>query len=139
MSARQRPGDGGPDTGHLNAQSVEGGGPESPAPWGSTGGTMDRDPPWGQSAEDPLGEGSEPTGLPDPERADRRAAAPGPPPERDLGPVEPTRFMEAGPGAPPDPGPPPRPFPDEAATGDLPDNPLEAETGMRPEGPSRAR
>jgi hypothetical protein len=144
MSARKRPGDAGdgpqpgPDMDGRTEQSVGDSGPQSPGPWGSTGGDVDRDPPWGESRENPLDEGSEPTGLPDPQLADRRAAVSGPLPARNLGPVEPTRFVEAGPGAPPDPGPPPRPFPDEAATGDLPDNPLEAQTGMRPEGTSRA-
>lgn len=144
MTARERPGDAGdgtqpgPDTDDRTEQSVEASGPQSPAPWGSTGGTTDRDPPWGESRENPLDEGSEPTGLPDAQRGERRAAVAGPSPGHGLGPVEPTRFMEAGPGAPPDPGPAHRPFPDEAATGDLPDNPLEAQTGMRPEGPSRA-
>lgn len=140
MSARERPGDAGdgaqpgPDT---TEQSVEASGPQSPAPWGTTGGDVDRDPPWGESRENPLDEGSEPTGLPDAQRGDRRAAEPGPSPWRTLPPVEPTRFVEAGPGAPPDPGPPPRPFPDEAAPDAAPDSPLEAETGMRPEGTSR--
>jgi hypothetical protein len=144
MTARQRPdnaGDGaqaGPDTDDRTEQSVEASGPQSPAPWGSTGGSVDRDPPWGESRENPLDEGSEPTGLPDAQRGDRRAAVSGPSRGRGLGPTEPTPFREAGPGAPPDPGHAHRPFPNEATTGDLPDNPLEAQTGMRPEGPSRA-
>ena len=129
MSRKNRPGRGG-----------DGRGPESAAPWGTTDG-FDADPPWGAGADSPMDEGSEETAVPDGRRGDRRAGEPttaGPAAGRHgFGPVEPTRATEAGPGAPPDPAPSRRTFPDDRAEGDLPDNALEEATGMHPEGVSR--
>lgn len=88
-----------------------------------------------------MGEGSEEAAVPEGRRGDRRAGAEagtsGPAGRHGFGPVEPTRTAEAGPGAPPDPAPKRRTFPDDTATGDIPDNPLEWETGMHPEGVQR--
>lgn len=50
-------------------------GPQSTAPWGTTGGTEDRDAPWGATEDSPMDEGSEPTGLPPGRRGERRADA----------------------------------------------------------------
>jgi hypothetical protein len=115
-------------------------GPESAAPWGTTDG-FDADPPWGAGPDDPMDEGSEEPAVPEGRRGERRAGAPttaGPKAGRHgFGPVEPTRTTEAGPGAPPDPAPARRTFPDDTAGGDLPDNALEESTGMHPEGVSR--
>ncbi|MGB2572418.1 hypothetical protein ACPFP2_28850 [Micromonospora citrea] len=115
-------------------------GPESAAPWGTTGG-FDAGPPWGAGEDDPMGEGSEETAVPPGRRGDRRAGEPaaptGPAGRHGFGPVEPSRVPEAGPGAPPDPAPARRTFPDDTAGGDLPDNALEEATGMHPEGVSR--
>ncbi|MFY1670409.1 hypothetical protein ACN27G_10665 [Plantactinospora sp. WMMB334] len=119
-------------------------GPQSVGPWGTTGGTEDRDAPWGAAEDSPLDEGSEEAGLPPARRGERRADE-----EQDLpwaqgagrhgfGPVEPTRAPEAGPGgAPADPGPGRRLFPDDTALDDLRNNPLEEQTGMHSEGVSR--
>lgn len=146
MSVSRRPANrGGDETGR-------GHGPESVEPWGTTGGTEDRDPPWGAGEDSPLDEGSEPTGLPPGRRAERRAGAPtageraggeeaGPwAPEsgrHGFGTVEPSRVPEAGPGGPPDPAPSRRLYPEDTGLDDLGDNPLERETGMRPEGVAR--
>ena len=115
-------------------------GPESVAPWGTTDG-FDADPPWGTGEDDPMDEGSEETAVPEGHRGERRAGAtPGPSGRagrHGFGSVEPTRTTEAGPGAPPDPAPSLRSFPDDTAGGDLPDNSLEESTGMHPEGVSR--
>lgn len=113
-------------------------GPQSPEPWGSTGG-FDRGAPWGVSEDSPMDEGSEPTAVTGDRLGEGRAAEL--PPDggrRRLG-AEPeaTRAPEAGPGGPPDPAPSRRTFPDETVTGDLPDNALEEQTGMRPEGVTR--
>jgi hypothetical protein len=113
-------------------------GPQAPGPWG-WGGGVDRDAPWGVSQDSPMDEGSEATAITEDRRGERaaepRERQPG---QRGLGSAEPTRVPEAGPGGPPDPAPARRPFPDETATGDLPDNALEEQTGMRPEGVSKA-
>ncbi|MBB4962544.1 hypothetical protein [Micromonospora polyrhachis] len=127
----QPPTDGsGPDTG----------GPESAGVWG-WGGGFDRDTPVGVGADSPLDEGSEPTAVPPGRRGERRAGEPseptGPAGRHGFGPVEPSRIPAAGPGAPPDPAPRRRTFPDETMTGDLPDNAVEEQTGMRPEGVSK--
>ncbi|MFD2766201.1 hypothetical protein [Micromonospora eburnea] len=128
MSSRKRP-----DRG-------EGRGPEEVAPWGTTDG-FDADPPWGAGEDAPMDEGSEEPAVAEGRRGERRAAgaAPGGPPagRHGFGSVEPTRAAEAGPGAPPDPGPSARTFPDDSAEGDLPDNALEEATGMHPEGVTR--
>ncbi|MBX7268103.1 hypothetical protein KIF24_20055 [Micromonospora sp. Llam7] len=115
-------------------------GPERTAPWGTTDG-FDADPPWGAGADSPLDEGSEETAVPEGRRGERRAdgAAEGgavsrPDGRHGFGSVEPTRTPVAGPGAPPDPAPSRRSFPDDEAGGDLPDNALEEATGMHPEG-----
>jgi hypothetical protein len=84
-----------------------------------------------------MDEGSEPTAVTGGRRGERRAAEPQEGERPELGPVEPTRAPEAGPGAPPDPAPSHRPFPDESDLADLGDNPLEEETGMRSEGVTR--
>lgn len=115
-------------------------GPESSLPWGTTDG-FDADPPWGADRDAPMNEGSEETAVPEGRRGERRArgAAPGGPAagRHGFGSVEPTRTPEAGPGAPPDPAPSARTFPDDSADGDLPDNALEEATGMHPEGVRR--
>ncbi|WP_229397869.1 hypothetical protein [Micromonospora okii] len=115
-------------------------GPESAGPWGSTGG-FDAGPPWGAGEDSPMDEGSEETAVPGGSLGDRRAgepAAPTPPAGRHgFGTIEETRATEAGPGAPPDPAPARRTFPDDTAGGDLPDNAVEEATGMRPEGAHR--
>ncbi|MFR9780757.1 hypothetical protein ACL02O_32525 [Micromonospora sp. MS34] len=127
MSSRNRPGAG------------DGSGPESAAPWGTTDG-YDAGPPWGAGEDSPMDEGSEEPAVPEGRRGERRAAgagagAGGPKAGRHgFGTVEPTRTAEAGPGAPPDPAPSRRTFPDDSAGGDLPDNALEEATGMHPEG-----
>ncbi|SCF28839.1 hypothetical protein GA0074695_5190 [Micromonospora viridifaciens] len=141
MSSKDRPGKG------------EGRGPEAVAPWGTTDG-FDADPPWGAGEDAPMDEGSEEPAVPEGRRGERRAAgaagggAAGRPERRaagaagggpaagrhGFGSVEPTRTPEAGPGAPPDPAPSARTFPDDSAEGDLPDNALEEATGMHPEG-----
>lgn len=112
-------------------------GPQAPGPWGSAGG-FDRDAPWGVSQDSPMDEGSEPTAVTGGRRGERGARPPARRPgQRDLGSLEPTQTPEAGPGGPPDPAPSRRTFPDETAAGDLPDNALEEQTGMRPEGVSK--
>ncbi|WP_433532315.1 hypothetical protein ACQPYA_09900 [Micromonospora sp. CA-263727] len=117
-------------------------GPEGVAPWGTTDG-FDADPPWGAGTDSPMDEGSEETAVPEGRRGERRA---GEPTDRDadrpagrhgFGSVEPTGTPAAGPGAPPDPAPSRRTFPDDVAGEDLPDNALEEATGMHPEGVSR--
>ena len=129
MTSKDRPGTGG-----------ERRGPESVAPWGTTDG-FDADAPWGAGEDSPMDEGSEENAVPEDHRGELRAGAPtvkGKPGGRhDFGPVEPTRTPEAGPGAPPDPAPSRRTFPDDRAGEDLPDNALEEATGMHPEGVSR--
>ncbi|WP_203999615.1 hypothetical protein [Micromonospora lutea] len=116
--------------------------PEDAAPWGTTDG-FDADPPWGAGEDSPMGEGSEETAVPEGRRGERRAAGtlagdPDRPAGRHgFGSVEPTRTPVAGPGAPPDPAPSRRSFPDDEAGGDLPDNALEGATGMHPEGTGR--
>lgn len=147
MSASRRPAKrGGDEAGRT-------GGPESAEPWGVTGGTADRDPAWGAGEDSPLNEGSEPAGLPPGRRAERRAgpAAVGQQTDGEevvpwspasgrhgFGTVEPSRIPEAGPGAPPDPAPPRRPFPDdETGLDELGDNAWERETGMRSAGVTR--
>ncbi|MDG4786633.1 hypothetical protein O7626_11940 [Micromonospora sp. WMMD1102] len=118
-------------------------GPQSVQPWGTTGGTEDRDAPWGAAGDSPLDEGSEEAGLPPARRGERRADAEPPGPwaqgsgKHGFGSVEPTRTLEAGPGAPPDPGSGRRYFPDDTALDDLRNNPLQEETGMHSEGVSR--
>ncbi|MBE1491398.1 hypothetical protein [Plantactinospora soyae] len=119
------------------------GGPQSVQPWGTTGGTEDRDAPWGAAEDSPMDEGSEEAGLPPARRGERRAdeeSVPWPPESgrHGFGPVEPTRIPEAGPGAaPPDPAPARRPFPDDTALDELRNNPIEEQTGMHSEGVSR--
>ncbi|MDG4798783.1 hypothetical protein [Micromonospora sp. WMMD1082] len=115
-------------------------GPQDVAPWGTTDG-VDADPPWGAGADSPMDEGDEETAVPEGRRGERRAGgAPGgdaadrPAGRHGFGPVEPTRTPVAGPGAPPDPAPSRRSFPNDAAGDDLPDNALEEATGMHTEG-----
>ncbi|WP_319458416.1 hypothetical protein [Micromonospora sp. RTP1Z1] len=114
-------------------------GPESTEPWGTTDG-YDADAPWGAGEDSPMDEGSEESAVPEGLRGERRAGAPAadgnPAGRHGFGPVEPTRTAEAGPGAPPDPAPSRRTFPDDRAGEDLPDNALEESTGMHPEGVS---
>ncbi|MFE9201872.1 hypothetical protein [Micromonospora sp. NPDC006431] len=128
MSSKKRP------------RTGEGRGPEASKPWGTTDG-FDADPPWGAGQDSPMDEGSEEPAVPEGRRGERRArgaAAGGPAAGRHgFGSVEPTRTAEAGPGAPPDPAPSARTFPDDSAEGDLPDNALEEATGMHPEGVRR--
>ncbi|WP_320068598.1 hypothetical protein [Micromonospora sp. RTGN7] len=115
-------------------------GPRSAAPTDTSEG-FDADPPWGAGEDSPMNEGSEETAVPPGNLGDRRAGAPASPtpPEgrHGFGTVEKTPVTEAGPGAPPDPAPSRRTFPDDTAGGDLPDNSLEESTGMHPEGISR--
>ncbi|MER7891520.1 hypothetical protein ABTX15_17005 [Micromonospora sp. NPDC094482] len=91
--------------------------PEVTVPWG-TRDVYDTEPPWGSDEDSPLDEGSEETAVPEGRRGERRAGAPagpsGPQGRHGFGSVEPTRLTEAGPGAPPDPTPPTRSFPDDA-------------------------
>ncbi|GAB3137577.1 hypothetical protein GCM10027290_03540 [Micromonospora sonneratiae] len=142
MSARKQPGN---RTGSkVNPQAGGGsapkGGPESPEPWGTTG-SIDRNPPWGVGEDSPLDEGSEPAAVPPGRRGEQRAGSPagpsGPAGRHGFGTVEPSRVPMAGPGAPPDPAPRRRTYPNDTATGDLPDNSIEEQTGMHPEGVSR--
>lgn len=81
-----------------------------------------------------MGEGSEPTPLPDAQPV-RWSGYAEDAQHADLGPMEPTPTPEAGPGGPPDPAPARHPFPDGDTSGDLPDSPIEAQTGLRPEYP----
>ncbi|MEN3608886.1 hypothetical protein AAH979_04990 [Plantactinospora sp. ZYX-F-223] len=152
MSAKRRPVDEDPG-GQLQPDDADGvpaaldgqnRGPQSVGPWGTTGGTEDRDAPWGAAEDSPLDEGSEEAGLPPARRGERRADAQPPQPwaqgagKHGFGPVEPTRTPEAGPGgAPSDPAPGRRLFPDDTALDDLRNNPLEEQTGMHSEGVSR--
>ncbi|MEV6815612.1 hypothetical protein [Micromonospora sp. NPDC051296] len=114
-------------------------GPERVAPWGTTDG-FDADPPWGAGDDSPMDEGSEATAVSEGRRGERRAGETPtehqPAGRHGFGSVEPTRTPAAGPGAPPDPAPSGRTFPDDEAGEDLPDNALEEATGMRPEGVS---
>jgi hypothetical protein len=111
-------------------------GPQAPGPWGSAGG-VDRGAPWGVSEDSPMDEGSETTAVTGGRLGERRAAERREGERPELGPAEPTRVPEAGPGGPPDPAPSRRAFPDEAELADVGDNPLEEQTGMRPEGVTR--
>ncbi|MFI0796379.1 hypothetical protein ACH4OY_27385 [Micromonospora rubida] len=115
-------------------------GPGSAAPFGTSDG-FDAGPPWGAGEDSPMGEGSEETAVPEGSFGDRRAGAtaePTPPAGRHgFGNVEERPVAEAGPGAPPDPAPARRTFPNDSAGGDLPDNALEEATGMHPEGINR--
>ncbi|GIJ81070.1 hypothetical protein SAMN05443287_101599 [Micromonospora phaseoli] len=124
----------------MSAKDRQDRGPENVAPWGTTDG-FDADPPWGADEHSPMNEGSEETAVSEGRRGERRAgdaaagdAANRPAGRHGFGSVEPTRTPAAGPGAPPDPAPSRRSFPDDEAGGDLPDNALEEATGMRPEG-----
>jgi hypothetical protein len=131
--------DGGPDTaGDARTQPMEDG-PQSEGPWGTAGG-VDRPPPWGVSEDSPMDEGSERAAVGPAHRGERRTRAEpsGRSGRHGFGTVEPTPVPEAGPGGAPDAAPGRRPFPDETATGDMPDNPLERQTGMRPEGVSES-
>jgi hypothetical protein len=96
--------------------------PEALNPWG-TGDGFDAEPPWGTDEDSPMDEGSEETAVPEGRRGDRRAGAPagrsGPAGRHGFGSVEPTRTPSAGPGAPPDPAPSRRPFPDDADVDEL--------------------
>ncbi|MDM4718273.1 hypothetical protein QTQ03_01235 [Micromonospora sp. WMMA1363] len=91
--------------------------PEAATPWITRDG-FDADPPWGAGDDDPMNEGSEENAVPEGRRGERRAgeqaASSGPAGRHGFGAVEPTRTPVAGPGAPPDPAPPRRPFPDDA-------------------------
>ncbi|MET8352333.1 MULTISPECIES: hypothetical protein [unclassified Micromonospora] len=91
--------------------------PEAVEPWKAEDG-FDAEPPWGVDEHSPMDEGSEETAVPEGQRGDRRAGAPagrsGPAGRHGFGSVEPTRTTEAGPGAPPDPAPSRRSFPDDA-------------------------
>ncbi|WDZ87790.1 hypothetical protein [Micromonospora cathayae] len=117
-------------------RDVERGGPQQPGPWGTTG-QYQGEPPWGAGEDSPMDEGSEDTAVPPGRRGERRAGEPTgesrPAGRHGFGPVEPGRPPVAGPGAPPDPAPARRTFPDDTAGGDLPDNALEEATGMHPE------
>ncbi|PZF82659.1 hypothetical protein [Micromonospora deserti] len=106
----------------MTGNSGRGGGgggrePEATTPWVTRDG-LDMEPPWGVGEDDPMDEGSEETAVPEGRRGERRAGAPagpsGPAGRHGFGSVEPTRTPAAGPGAPPDPAPSRRPFPDDA-------------------------
>ncbi|WP_326557764.1 hypothetical protein [Micromonospora sp. NBC_01796] len=123
----------------TNGEAVNAGegGPESVGPWGTTRG-LGQDAPWGVEEDSPIDEGSEPTAVSEGRRGERRAGEPAAAGGDGLGTVEPTPFHEGGPGLTPDtPG--RHSFPDESSTGSLADNPIEEETGMRPEGTSRGK
>lgn len=125
------------------ASSAEVSGPEEAGPWG-WGGGIDEPAPWGVEENSPMDEGSEPTAVQEARRGERRAEPPAgaePAPKagrHGFGPVEPTQVAEAGPGGPPDPAPALRTFPDPVPA-DVPDNPLERQTGMRTRRASRVR
>ncbi|PWR11545.1 hypothetical protein DKT68_05490 [Micromonospora acroterricola] len=91
--------------------------PEATEPWKAEDG-FDAEPPWGTDEDSPMDEGSEETAVPEGRRGDRRAGAPAGPSDpagrHGFGSVEPTRTPAAGPGAPPDPAPSRRSFPDDA-------------------------
>ncbi|SIN41999.1 hypothetical protein [Micromonospora cremea] len=91
--------------------------PEAVEPWKTSDG-FDAEPPWGADEDSPMDEGSEETAVPEGRRGERRAGAPagrsGPAGRHGFGSVEPTRTAAAGPGAPPDPAPSRRSFPDDA-------------------------
>ncbi|MET8911847.1 hypothetical protein [Micromonospora sp. NPDC004551] len=91
--------------------------PEAANPWVTRDG-FDAEPPWGAGEHDPMDEGSEESAVPEGRRGERRAGAPARPSGRagrhGFGSVEPTRTSMAGPGAPPDPAPSGRSFPDDA-------------------------
>ncbi|MET8085410.1 hypothetical protein [Micromonospora sp. NPDC005197] len=91
--------------------------PEAVKPWRADDG-FDADAPWGADDDSPMDEGSEETAVPEGRRGERRAGAPagrsGPAGRHGFGSVEPTRTTTAGPGAPPDPAPSGRSFPDDA-------------------------
>ncbi|WP_328532474.1 hypothetical protein OG836_15660 [Micromonospora zamorensis] len=95
--------------------------PEAVKPWGTSDG-FDADAPWGTDEDSPMDEGSEETAVPEGRRGERRAGAPagpsGPAGRHGFGSVEPTRTTMAGPGAPPDPAPSGRTFPDDADIGE---------------------
>ncbi|MGW3889801.1 hypothetical protein ACWD69_14035 [Micromonospora chokoriensis] len=95
--------------------------PEAVKPWG-TGDGFDADAPWGTDEDSPMDEGSEETAVPEGRRGERRAGAPAgrrdPAGRHGFGSVEPTRTPMAGPGAPPDPAPSGRTFPDDADIGE---------------------
>ncbi|MFI6819889.1 hypothetical protein ACIBJE_02910 [Micromonospora sp. NPDC050187] len=120
----------------MKERDTEGRGPQRPGPWGSTG-EYEGELPWGVGEDSPMDEGSEVAGVPPGRRGERRAGEPArvtrPAGRHGFGPVESGRHVEAGPGAPPDPAPSRRTFPDDRAGGDLPDNALEEATGMHPE------
>jgi hypothetical protein len=114
-------------------------GPQQAGAWGTTG-EYEGELPWGVGEDSPMDEGSEATAVPPGRRGERRAGEPAREAtgaaragRHGFGPVEPSRHLEAGPGAPPDPAPSRRTFPDDRAGGDLPDNALEEATGMHPE------
>ncbi|SCL32270.1 hypothetical protein GA0074692_3272 [Micromonospora pallida] len=113
-------------------------GPERAGAWGTTG-EYEGELPWGVGEDSPMDEGSETAAVPPGRRGERRAGEPtrggrpGATGRHGFGSVEPSRHLEAGPGAPPDPAPSRRTFPDDRAGGDLPDNALEEATGMHPE------
>ncbi|MET7963326.1 hypothetical protein ABZ356_03225 [Micromonospora zamorensis] len=95
--------------------------PEAAQPWGTSDG-FDADAPWGTDEDSPMDEGSEETAVPEGRRGERRAGAPAGPSDpagrHGFGSVEPTRTTMAGPGAPPDPAPSGRTFPDDADIGE---------------------
>lgn len=95
--------------------------PEAVQPWG-TGDGFDADAPWGTDEDSPMNEGSEETAVPERRRGEWRAGAPtgrsDPAGRHGFGSVEPTRTTMAGPGAPPDPAPSGRTFPDDADVGE---------------------
>ncbi|MFI7606218.1 hypothetical protein ACIBTV_13940 [Micromonospora sp. NPDC049366] len=106
----------------MTADKGRGGGqaprdPEVTVPWG-TRDVYDTEPPFGVDEDSPMDEGSEETAVPQGRRGERRAGAPsapsGPMGRHGFGPVEPSRQSEAGPGAPPDPAPSGRTFPEAA-------------------------
>jgi hypothetical protein len=124
-AGRNQPGAGPSDAGDGRAgDSAEASGPQAAGPWGWADG-FDQDPPWGLGEDSPLDEGSEPTAVPGGRRGERRAGADGRSNRHGFGSVEPSRVPEAGPGTPPDPAPPRRPFPTGGATGELPDEAVE--------------
>lgn len=150
MSARKRPEIGETFDGPVTrtppspeeaTSSAEVSGPEQAGPWG-WGGGIDEPAPWGVGEDSPMNEGSEQTAVQEGRRGERRAGTGGEPTPKagrhGFGPVEPTRVTEAGPGAPPDPAPAHRPFPDPVPP-DIADNSLERQTGMRTRRTSRAR
>lgn len=132
-SGQQSPPATGPDAGDGQEYAGEARGPESEGRWGSADG-FDQEAPWGVAEDSPMNEGSDAAAVPPDRRGERRAETPDRTWPTRLGPIEPTRVPEAGPG-PAEPGPARRSFPEGTPLSDVPDNSVERQTNM----PTRGR